>query len=68
MASLLRRLWRPRHPLFWLFVVFNGLSSAAAWAMRAVPEGSPAFWMLALLALGNVAAGLVVGARLLRTP
>lgn len=33
----LSRLWRPRHPLFWLMVLFNLLSYACGWAMRNLP-------------------------------
>ncbi len=32
-----RRLWRPSHPLFWLMLFFNVLSSLGAWAMRILP-------------------------------
>jgi hypothetical protein len=56
----LRRLWRPRHPLFRLMLVFNALSSGMAWALHlARPEGA-LLWILTLLALGNAVAGMVL--------
>lgn len=61
-----RRLWQPRHPLFWLMVVFNGLSSLCTSALLtlALTPG----WTLALagIALGNVGAGMLAAWRLLR--
>lgn len=61
-----RRLWQPRHPLFWLMVVFNALSSLCTTAIVAVPLAPG--WRLALagVALGNMAGGLVAAWRLLR--
>jgi 4-hydroxybenzoate polyprenyltransferase len=53
-----RRLWRPAHPLFWLMLMFNVLSSLGAWALRILP----------LSDLGNALLGLVVMARLWRLP
>lgn len=54
----LKRLWQPRNPLFWLMILFNGLSSVLAWVLHlAAPQG----WMLLLLtvfALGNALAGI----------
>lgn len=61
-----RRLWQPGHPLFWLMVVFNALSSACAWLLHTWPL-APAWQIaLALVALGNVAAGTLAAWRLLR--
>ena len=56
----LKRLWQPRNPLFWLMLVFNGLSSVMAWTLQLVPLTGPARGMLAVLALGNAAAGAVL--------
>jgi hypothetical protein len=33
----LARLWQPRRGLSWVMLVFNGLSSLGAWALRALP-------------------------------
>lgn len=56
----LRRLWRPRHPLFRLMLLFNVLSSGMAWTLHlARPEGA-LLWVLTLLALGNAGAGMVL--------
>ncbi len=63
----LRRLWRPRHPLFWLMLLFNALSSVCAWLMRLPGLAEVAILLLALLALANMAFGLLAAWRLLRS-
>jgi hypothetical protein len=62
----LQRLWQPAHPMFWLMVVFNVLSSVCAWALRAVALPYPVMLFIALVALGNVAGGLLCAWRLLQ--
>ncbi len=54
----IRRLWQPQHPVFWLMVVFNILSSLCAWALRSVSLPYPLMLVIALVAMGNVAGGL----------
>ena len=54
----LQRLWQPTHPMFWLMVVFNVLSSVCAWALRAMALPYPVMLLIALVALGNVVGGL----------
>ncbi|MFM8898456.1 MAG: hypothetical protein ACKOF9_00675 [Burkholderiales bacterium] len=54
----LQRLWQPTHPMFWLMVAFNVLSSVCAWALRAVELPYPVMLFIALVALGNVVGGL----------
>jgi 4-hydroxybenzoate polyprenyltransferase len=63
-----RRLWQPRRPLFWLWLAFNALSSAFAWAMRWPGLADGGVLAFGVLALANVAAGLVVLWRLLAGP
>ena len=63
----LRRLWRPRHPLFWLMLLFNALSSVCAWLMRLPGLAEVGILLLALLALANMAFGLLAAWRLLRS-
>lgn len=56
-TSSLQRLWQPRKPLFWLVVVFNGLSSAMTLVLHlAQPEGF-VLVLLTLLALSNTGMG-----------
>ena len=62
----LSRLWQPRHPLFWLMVAFNLLSSICAWMMRSLPLSDTAMLGLGVVALANVAFGAVAAWRLLR--
>jgi len=56
--SRLKRLWQPRNPLFWLMLLFNGLSSVLGWVLHiAAPQGLW-LWLLTLLALCNALAGM----------
>lgn len=64
----LTRLWQPRHPLFWLMLLFNLLSSLCAWAMRTWPLSAGAILLLGMVALANVGFGLVAAWRLVREP
>jgi hypothetical protein len=64
----LARLWQPRRGDFWLMIGFNALSSALGWAMRALPLNDAAMIGAALLALGNVGAGLLCAWRLVADP
>jgi hypothetical protein len=54
----LQRLWQPASPVFWMMVTFNVLSSAGAWALRAVALPYPVMLLIAIVTLGNVAGGL----------
>jgi|JI8StandDraft_2_1071088.scaffolds.fasta_scaffold45843_2 4-hydroxybenzoate polyprenyltransferase len=63
-----RRLWRPSHPLFWLMLFFNVLSSLGAWAMRILPLSDLGLLVIGGMALGNAILGLMVMARLWRLP
>ena len=62
----LRRLWQPRRGMFWLMLAFNGLSSLCAWALRTLPLSAAGLILLALVALLNVAFGLLAAWQLLR--
>ncbi|MCX7692828.1 MAG: hypothetical protein N2055_05465 [Tepidimonas taiwanensis] len=66
MLSPWRRLWQPRRPLFWLWVLFGVLSSAFGWALRLPGLSDMGVALFGLLALANVAASLVVLWRLWR--
>lgn len=63
----LSRLVQPRNPAFWLMIAFNVLSSLFAWGMRALPLTPVAQYVFAALALANVAMGILMAWRLLRT-
>jgi 4-hydroxybenzoate polyprenyltransferase len=54
----LKSLWQPHHPVFWLMVVFNILSSVCAWALRNMALPYPVMLLIGLVALCNVAGGL----------
>ena len=62
----LKRLWQPDKPLFWLMLAFNLLSTLCAWALRSLPLSTAALLLVAALALGNVALGLLAAWRLVR--
>lgn len=62
----LRRLWQPRRGLFWLFVIFNLLSSLCAWVLRTWPLTGTAQVLVALVALLNVLFGLLAAWQLVR--
>jgi hypothetical protein len=62
----LRRLWQPSRPLFWLMLVFNGLSSLCTWALRTWPLHTPGTLLVGMLALGNVVFGLLAAWKLVR--
>jgi 4-hydroxybenzoate polyprenyltransferase len=67
MAVAWKRLWQPRHPMFWMMVGFNVLSSLCTWAMRALPLNTVGLLLLAFVALLNVGCGLMAAWALLRT-
>lgn len=62
----LRRLWQPAHPLFWMMVAFNALSSLCTWALRALPLNTLGLLVVGTIALANVAAGLLAAWKLMR--
>ncbi len=64
----LSRLFQFRNPLFWIFVLLNGLSTVIAYLLR-THEFS---WFIALIlagfALGNMIYGIRIALRLMREP
>lgn len=68
MLRLLRRLWQPRRPLFWLWVALNLLSAGFGWALRLPGLTETALVLFTALALANVVAALAVLWALLRAP
>jgi 4-hydroxybenzoate polyprenyltransferase len=62
----LRRLWQPSHPLFWLMLAFNGLSSLCSWALRALPLNTLGLLLVGTIALANLAAGLLAAWKLMQ--
>lgn len=63
-----RRLWQPQRLLFWQMLVFNILSSVCSWALRALPLNSAGMAVVSILALANVAFGLLAAWALLKDP
>jgi hypothetical protein len=62
----LRRLWQPGRLLFWQMVFFNGMSSACAWVLRAVPLNGIGMALVTFIALLNCGFGLAAAWMLLR--
>lgn len=61
------RLFQPRNPLFWLFVVLNLLSSAISFVLQSSELSWGVRVLLAGFALGNVVFGTKIAVRLMRT-
>lgn len=64
----LRRLWQPHNGLFWLMLLFNGLSSSMAWYLHLAQPSGVLLLLLTLLALANAAAGMLLLWLLWRSP
>ena len=64
----LSRLWQPRRLLFWMWLMFNVLSSVCTYAMRALPLNMAGLLLVGLVALLNVAFGLLAAWLLVRDP
>lgn len=62
----LSRLWQPRRLPFWLWVMFNLLSSACTWALHAVPLNDIGVLLVGGVALLNVGFGLLAAWALVR--
>ena len=63
-----QRLWQPQRLLFWQMLVFNILSSVCSWALRSLPLNGAGMAVLSILALANVAFGLLAAWALLKDP
>ncbi|MSQ58366.1 MAG: hypothetical protein EXR36_01600 [Betaproteobacteria bacterium] len=63
----LLRLWQPRKPLFWMMMGFNVLSSVCTWAMRTLPLNSFGLVLIGMIALMNVAFGLLAAWKLVQS-
>lgn len=64
--SVLRRLWQPRMPLFWLVIALNLMSSAMSSVLWVMPPSGALRGLLTLFALLNTLAGWWLLARLWR--
>ncbi|MFP5467251.1 MAG: hypothetical protein ACLGG8_06955 [Gammaproteobacteria bacterium] len=64
--SSLRRLWQPRHPLFWLVVGLQLLSSSMTAVLHVLQPQGPLRAALVLFAFFNTLAGWWLLARLWR--
>jgi hypothetical protein len=62
----LSRLFQPRNPLFWLMLAFSVLSSACAWALRALPLSTLGLVLIGSVGLANALISLVLTWRLIR--
>ncbi len=52
------RLFQPRNPKFWLWVVLNVLSTVLAWVLRTYPLPLGVMLVVAVFALGNAVLGV----------
>jgi uncharacterized integral membrane protein len=57
-----------RNPLFWLFVLLNGLSTGISYLLQTREFPLPIVLMLAVFALGNMLYGIRIALRLMRAP
>lgn len=62
------RLFQFRNPLFWIFVLLNGLSTVISYLLRTQEFSLPIALVLAGFALGNMIYGLRIAVRLMRDP
>ena len=62
------RLFQFRNPLFWIFVLLNGLSTVISYLLRTQEFSLPLALVLAGFALGNMIYGLRIAVRLMREP
>lgn len=62
------RLFQPRNPLFWIFVLLNGLSTAISYLLRTQEFAFPVALLLAGFVLGNMIYGIRIAMRLMRMP
>jgi len=61
------RLFQPRNPLFWMFILLNVLSSVLSYLLRSYDLSLFITLLLALFALGNVFFGIRIALRLMST-
>ena len=64
----LARLFQFRNPLFWIFVLLNGLSTVISYLLRTHDFSLPIVLVLACFALGNMIYGIRIALRLMREP
>lgn len=62
------RFFQFRNPLFWLFVLLNGLSAVISHLLRTQEFSLPVTLVLTGFALGNMIYGIRIALRLMRTP
>jgi hypothetical protein len=61
------RLIQPRNPLFWFFVLLNGLSAVISYLLQTKTFSLPITLLLAGFALGNMLYGIRIAIRLMRS-
>ncbi len=62
------RLFQFRNPLFWIFLLLNGLSAAISYLLQSRELPLPVVLVLAGLALANMIYGLRIAVALMRAP
>lgn len=64
---MLKRLYQPRNPLFWIMVVLNGLSALLGWMTHSYALGTVATLLVTVFAVGNALLGSFIAWRLIRS-
>lgn len=64
---MLKRLYQPRNPLFWIMVVLNGLSALLGWITHSYALGTIATLLVVVFAVGNALLGTFIAWRLVRS-
>lgn len=64
----LSRIVRPRHPMFWLLIALQALSTAFLHVLVQYTPGAGVAFVLSALVIGNSAASAIIIWRLLREP
>jgi len=64
----LSRLFQFRNPLFWIFILLNGLSTVISYLLRKHEFSLPIVLVLAGFALGNMIYGIRIALRLMHEP
>ncbi len=60
------RLFQPRNPLFWIFILLNVLSTVISHAVRTRDLSWPIALLLMVFAIGNMIYGIRIALRLMK--
>ncbi|MDT8990450.1 hypothetical protein RQP54_06175 [Curvibacter sp. APW13] len=63
----LQRLFQPRNPLFWIFLVLNGLSTVLSWLTHTYALSGWLAVVVLVFAVGNAVLGMRIAWRLVHS-